>query len=315
MKNQLITMMMAVTIALGVTQVSQSAEGSGVGNGGNDPLSEYQAGLNRELGVSNCGANCGTADLDAWCAKITRVLRRELSKAQLQIQYENFIFANQILRTSLIAASDSLNADPNLGGPMTKRLIDRGLVLVQALDNANLGIGRLGLVTKAHFLVNYVQLILDVEKHLDRPLYIPYLYKYGRCHRRECPGEFRFDLFEQRYIEFAQRQLSFLNNEFTHVVFRDGASEVIPLGNPKAFLVLAELVTSFVAEDLTSNLYAYAYACVVQDLQALSDSLRCYNWYGDKTVYPNDRWAINSSSMEIDHLIHQMNSCSNIYGN
>lgn len=293
----------------------QAIEGTGAGNGGDGSYGEYQERLKRELGVKRCptGQTCGAPDLTAWCAQITRVLKREVDRAQLQVQYNRFAYARQIIVGALRAASNSLDLTPALGSPMTKTLVDRGLVLDMALDDAMPDTLRPTLLTKVKFLSDYVHMILRAEAELDRPYYIPYMYRYGRCTVDSCPSEFSFRDFESRYIEYAKRQLEFVATQFTQSVMRDGAPLVTPVGPPRAFLVAAELVTGFVAQDLRDTLYAYSFACVVADLENLSATIRSYNWTGDRTVFPNDMWAVAGVGQELDRLTTQMNSCSGRY--
>ena len=96
---------------------------------------------------------------------------------------------------------------------------------------------------------------------------------------------------------------------FTEMVMKHGYLEVLPVGNPKAFLKLTELASGFVANDLANNIYAYSNACEIQELDALSENLTAYNLYGDRSVWRNDRWAITSVREILESIGNDINAC------
>jgi hypothetical protein len=301
------------------TSVEIAANGTGVGNGGNSARDVYLSNLKRELAVRQSNGNPSGA-ITAWCSQVSSVLLRERQRAMLQYQYEKLDGAEQILIDALVAAAQSLDNNPN-PKPMTKKLIDRTLIYSQALDQVLSGSDRLSEVTKLNFLFSSVDFIVDVARNLDPPYYIPYQYQYGGCNEG-CPSAFPFQEFERRFVEMAARNLSFVVRDLTEAAPQSGGVQIYPVGDPRAFLTVAALVTSDVAEDLSENLHAYENACAIGDLQTLSSELTSYNLNGDHSIFPNDQWAISQAAEQMSQLSDQIGEnapfCSGydpVYGN
>lgn len=299
----------AAVVAMLLVTSAANAAGTGVGNGGNSARDQYIEKLKRDLVMTSPGivsAGTNPRDIIDWCSRVSATLMRERQRAMLQYQYNRSAAAEQILIDALIVASQSIAVDPEIGGPMTKKLIDRALMYSQALDQALPAEIALSMTTKLNFLFKSVDFIVEVSRDLDMPYYIQYRYQYGGC--RECPPTFDLAGFQGQFVRMAARQLSFVTNNLTEVLRTGGRLEVFPLGDPRGFLTVSELTSAFVAQDLRDNLHAYANACAIRDLESLSQTLTAFNLYGDRTIYPNDRWAVSQVREEMERLEAQIQS-------
>lgn len=315
---------------LTVTSFGFAGDGVGVGNGDPDTREIYIQKLKDEMAESFTSGGRRTpkyhADsISSWCSTVSAVLRRELGRASNALKRNQIGKAELTLVDALVAAAQSIEFDPELGGPMTKTLIDRGLLISDAMDEM-LG-GRccskktkVERLTKVKFLVEYVKFIVRTERELDRSWYIPARYRhnscwtecdadgYGRCWT-ECAPEFDFDGFQKQFIEFAQEQLAFMTTHFTETVKRGRNDRVVPIGDPRAFLKLAELGSQFVADDLRNNVYAYHNACSIIDLEALALELNAYNVFGDRSIWYNEREAIEDTQTRLQDVLSALGGC------
>ncbi len=274
-------------------------------NNGDNGDSQSQADNLQQIGVDMIGNPMLSTSLDniyAWCSRVIRVLRREGQRAKLQLQFNRLDLAMRIVMDSLVAASQTLAVDPTAGGPLTKNLVDRGLVVATALNQRLPSGSRHAQMSKLNFLFDYVDFIVAVESTLDRPYYIPYRYQYSACRWRDagrpdyiyppvCPEQFDYRAFEGQFIEYARKQLEFATR-FTEIVTNYGESRVVPIGNGKAFLTISEFFAKFVADDIRNTLYAYQHACVVVELEILYDKLKRFNLFGDRTYYISEPFAV-----------------------
>ncbi|MEK6705273.1 MAG: hypothetical protein AABZ06_05750 [Bdellovibrionota bacterium] len=311
MKRGVIALTIGAALFAGVFSTSVSAreaQGIGVGNGGSTNRAQYIEKLKSEMFGAQRNASGPLDDLYDWCSRVTRVLGRELSRAELQIQYERMESAKEILMDALVAASQSLDMDPQTGSPTIKRMIDRGVIYADALGQelSKNGSSRLDSLTELHFLTGYIQLIIKTENELDRPFYLPYVHRYNRC--GSCPPEFNLPAFMRKYFEIAKAELRFILTQFTNMDNVGGRLMVTPVGNPIAFLKLAELGSGFIADEIANTFDSYRNACSIRDLVALSETLRDFNVFGDRTVFPNVPWALTQSAVELDRILMELGS-------
>ena len=294
MKNKILLSLFALALPM-----FADARGTGVGNGGDSARTAYIEKLKRELSISS-----KKQDMDSlydWCSRVTRMLRREKGRAMIQIQSDNLRAAEETLKDALVVASQSLRVDPQQSTPMTKRMIDRGVIYADGIEHALPKNTRLNLLTSIDFMTGFIDLIFRVDEGLDRPYYIPYHYRYGRC-RDACDG---FDLraFERLYLEYARAELLFVVEHSVNEDMRDGRIIVTPIGKPEAFLKLAELSSGLLAREISETLESYRNACVVTDLESLNEILRDYNLFGDRSYFPNFRYAVEGAAMEIRRIL------------
>ncbi len=292
-----------------------AASGTGVGSGGNDSRDQYLAKLmGRKIKIS---PQTLYTEISQWCSDVVIVLKKEKARAAVQLQRKgNAVLAEQILVDAMLAAAESLDIASEQASPVTKSLIDNGLFYSQALD-ATLGSAPLATQTKLNFLFSYVDFIIQKEKSLDRPYFIPYRYRYKSCWsacgnakyscwEENCEADFNFKAFAKEYVDFGKEQIEFVLDKFTE---QDGRGRIVPLGSPIAFLKLAELVSKQVAQDLSNNLYAYAHACSIRELEALSANLEAFNLYGDNSIYYNTANAVQAVHDELRNIANSLNGC------
>lgn len=292
--------------------------GTGVGSGGDGAHAAYIAKLKSELsmGTSHLAPSNIQQNVDhlyEWCARVTRMLRREQGRALLQLQVNQLDAAKQTLKDALIVASQSLAFRPDLGSPMTKRMIDRGVVYLDGIETALSSKGantRLDLMTLIDFMSGFVDLIIKTEAKFDRPYYIPYAYQYHRC-QYGCtdPAAFDFRAFFDRYSEYAKEELNFVVTHSVNQAKQGDRLVVTPVGRAEAFLKLAELSTHLLADEISQTLQGYQHACMVSDMKLLSETLMNFNLFGDRTYFPNTRYAVEASTVEINRLLGNFN-CS-----
>jgi hypothetical protein len=268
--------------------------GGGVGNGGEASRKAYIKKLKDELGELQLRKSTQTEEITGWSSKVANMLKTEMERAERRISKQNDLdAAKQIMQDALAVAGDSLELEPELAKPITKTLIDRGLMILIALDDTLDVSKKFDLKTEVNFLFDYMGFIIKKEKELDRDWYIPYRYKYyDRC-RDRCEKEFDYDAFERKYIRYAQEQIEFVLDHLAEIKKdRDGEEVPVPVGNAKAFLRVAELVTDFASEDISENLHANNYTCVIDELSALSTELMSYNLFDDRSYFSDDADAV-----------------------
>lgn len=241
-------------------------------------------------------------DISDWCNFAAVVLKRELAAANKQIYYNQLDSAFVILQDALTNLSSQIELGDSTG-PMTKALIDRGVILAKAIDETLTDtdgekMGVRAVKSKIDFLTRYVEFIIETNENLDQSWYIPYYYHYRHRQPQECK-EFNFRELEIRYLKFAAKQLRFAYENFTTIVYSDGRYRVYSIGPDKTFFKLAELSAAFVAEDLSNNLYADHFIRQIEELKSLSRSLSKLNTSGiDSTEWVNHAHA-RSTTREI----------------
>ena len=288
--------------------------GTGVGNGGDGAHAAYIEKLKRELGVHGVHDRNRTVDsVSEWCSNVTRILRREQGRSEMQLNHGQFAIAERTLKDALTVASESMDDNPDLGNPMTKRMVDRGVVYADGIETA-LATGSYSetgnLVTEIYFLKGFIDLIVQVERDVDHPYYIPYAYKYRHCNEAECRGEFDFRAFMARYLDYVKSELNFVREYMTHRDFVEGELKITPAGRPEAFLKLAELSSGFLADEISNTLDAYRDACAIVDLQGLSSTLVDFNLYNDRSIYPTFHDALAQVTEELDNISKELNVTS-----
>ncbi|OFZ79639.1 MAG: hypothetical protein A2583_04200 [Bdellovibrionales bacterium RIFOXYD1_FULL_53_11] len=244
----------------------------------------------------------------AWCSRAIPILEREMWRAHIELQFQRFAMARRILKNAMLAAQYSMSVDPRVGGPILRTMAERGVILMTALDSAMPWHDRNTEVSKTNFAIEYVGRMIKAGRTLDRVYFVPWIYRYNRCYNN-CPESFNFAMMEKQYLKFAKSQLDFLLNKFA-IIEKDEhgrVSNVFPVGNARMFLVLGELVSQYVAMDLSHNLYAYSQACAVSDLTSLAETLAQYNRTG--AGFPNEVWALTFAASELDRILGGMSSC------
>lgn len=232
-------------------------------------------------------------EISQWCDDIAAILGEELSNAGMSMQMGDLAGAKQILDRALREAAASIHLNPSLRKPMTLVMIGRGITLSRALDRV-MGNSRPELLAKVNFLSGFVQLVIAKSNEMDSSYYLPYYYQYGAC-GGHCPAEFDFGAFQNRVIEFGAALLQFTYEHLTIETSRG----TFPAGDPRAFLKAAELVSAYVAQDVTMTLGSYANACVIADLKRLSRRVAAFN--NGHGGYPNYPIAVAVVKQELEY--------------
>ncbi len=288
---------------------SLQAGGTGVAGGLPDARQERIDRIKADIGAIQemDRPRGGYEEYLAWCSSVSSKLRRELHRAMLLVSRDNYPGAIAVLSEALIAANDSFTSEVKGSGPMTKRLVARGVELDRALE-AKLPKQSLQTpATRLNFLAEYINFIIKIEADFDRAWYVPYYYDYRHRRPCDCP-EFDFREFERRKIEVAELQLRFTVEKFVdRVVHHDRRRgerqwDIFPVGLSQAFLKIAELESSFAAEDIAGTTYAQQERCVIQDLVGLSEDLYKYNETSDQSSFPDDRWALVLTVREFERI-------------
>ena len=207
-----------------------------------------------------------------------------------------------ILKESLERVA--LNPDPYVVGALTVKAIERGPVLVAAVEEYISGEAS-SLKVLNHFLFKYYDFIFEVASKLDRPYFRG---NYCYQHRGPCYGD--VDKIEKLYIKFAFAQTRMVLRNF--VIQDKHSSNVSPKGSPAAFLKALEYMSAWTAQDIEGTLYSQYYACRVEALWWLSDSLASYN-AGGMSGYPNDIIAINRAYYQAKNLSYDVNrQCTSV---
>lgn len=320
-KTTVTVFVLSVMIA-STAAIANGREGTGVG-GTNSKRDQYLQKLKRELGPKvkvRLDPKSRDAGLAEWCSRVATMLRREKRNAEFAVRNGELAVAEQIVIDALVTAAESMEFDPDLGAPLTKTYIDRGLMISQALDET-LRFHRQALMTKLNFLFSYVDFVVKVDSELDRPFYINYRFGHSSCWDRcrlslsdtcysECQPAFSFKGFQRRYLEFARRQLDMVVSVFTEAVYTPEYTGYRPLGAPEAFLKAAELEAGYVADDISENLYAYAQACAVRRLEEVEATLQMYNIDYSRRIFPSKPAAVNEVANELISVSGSISSCT-----
>ena len=271
-------------------------EGTGVGNGGGGFVEANTSALASQLGMPGQSRD----DLAAWCGRASGLLRQELYRAQRQIALNRMETARQILIAAFRAVAQSGDGG-GLVRPMVARMAERAIIISQALEEKLPGSGRIEVLSKVRFLEKFATFVVNQQAGFDRDFYIPYMTEHRGCGTRRCNTGFDFDGFEQRFFRLAVDQLQFVSDQFTTAHGSTGM--IYPRGNPAVFLVLSQMMSGYVAQDIRETFEAYPNACAVMDLESLEEVLRQYNWCGDRTRFYDDADAVNEVQLELDRVL------------
>jgi hypothetical protein len=299
------------------TPVHAYEGGIGAGNGGGTSRDVYLAKIKQKLDRLRIGSSTHEYEVGNWCSNVGGVLSSELDRAVTQIQRNQPATAQQILIDSLVIAGQSIEINGSFAAPMTKTLIDRGLMISQALDESIPANDLRYLQNKLNFLVNYVQFVIRTNRELDRVYYVPAHYRKTHCGRggngNGCIGDFDYAAYESRYILFAKEQLSFSSQKFLDQVCFGNECGPRPIGMSIAYLKITELLTAFASEDLSSSLFASRFSCQINELDKISSELRDFN-AGDRSIWNSNRDALRDSAAGVDWVIRLLNEENCGYG-
>ena len=243
------------------------------------------------------------------CDSAVGQLRRALRIAEFH--QGNFVAIRQILVAGL---ANALREIPSKVDPLTKRAVERGLVLNSQFMG---GCGSLqGPVlsecqdlarrTAVYFLSKYYDYILGSVYPLDHDYWIPYYARYRDCRYDDngCwPQGFR-DRFFVAYKASARALLQFYIGD-------DGGGMPEALAMDSYELHVAEHVLKWAADDLNLDLFRRRFACVDSELQDAAHDLADYN-AGNRMIFANSRQAVEYARSEARGAVESLggNQCT-----
>src|SRR3989344_8787604 len=95
---------LGLMMAIFMMPIAYTHAGVGVGNGGEGDHAAYIEKLKQELGVLDRRSvrdPLNPDDLYEWCSRVTRLLKRELMRANRQMERDQLLLAKQILKDAL----------------------------------------------------------------------------------------------------------------------------------------------------------------------------------------------------------------------
>lgn len=309
------TVTLLLTASLMTTTAALANDGTSVGNGGIGARDAYLENLRKTMGppldISRNPKDLDTAQwipgIKKWCGNAIGIIDSALNEVRGYLVHgdkEEYAAAEQMMEDSLLMAAQSLVVDPKQGGPMTKRLVDRGLIISQAMDFAIPHPEENDQVSKLRFLVNFGDFIVKTESFLDREWYIPYQYE-----RRDLRTSEWLDQFQRKYVLYAYKQLVFSMKYFLDIQERWEYGtlyrKVTSIGSEKIFLNIAELMTAFVASDLENSIFSNMFGYSIHRLQRLSSMLAQHN-LGQGRRFGSDQAAIQYAFDEMIAVAHNL---------
>ncbi len=301
-----------VTVFFTMTSTANSLIGTGAGNGGNGPRQSDNtttvAQLQPEETQNNQQDNKAVdyevySDLGPlyyWGNNSIHELRSALHSARLQIIKGFYNKAGQVLIDALSNTSKSFpKKTVDHGSPLTKKLIDRGILYARNIKTAfqEGGFTKTEIHTETYFLEGYVQMIINAWEEIDQDYYIPYYHSYERrCSPHYYCEDFSYIDFHRKYIEYVIKEIEFVLNNFTeesHIVYR--GPMILPIGDVRAVLLISEIMSIKVSKDILETLWPYKYGYIAFRLQELHKNLKDFNRKNNRLVYPDAVAALNSS--------------------
>lgn len=228
------------------------------------------------------------------CNNATGVLKKALARA---LWYGQPTKQRAILNQGLKDAYVLVSSDYGFS-LLTKQAVLRGL----EIDRTISGACRTGqedclereVRVAVLALAQSYDLIINKVVPLDMDYNIPYHQKYAsHCRSYDClPGDFA-SRFLVRYADSAAALLDFYLGTDPRPELGGRPLRLLPeaLGSDYYELRVAERISKWAAADLNKDLFRRAFACVIADLDILSNSLERYN-NGMNDEFPNSKFAV-----------------------
>lgn len=249
----------------------------------------------RKEGGSNVGgSDSGSEFVLEWCRGNVALLNRYRQQATLALLDNDSIGARALLEAGLVKALERKSAQ-GLDRSLTYKAVSRGLELASALSNEP----TVTADSQVAALLSYYDFISLIAAKVDIDLYIPYHYTYlPGCPSGNCEG---FDIagFEKRFIDYARAQLKWFDESFVSEV---SVTDVTPRHSAKAYLKVLEFISKYVADDLENSLWRSKYACTIDTMRIMSDSLAAHN-AGNMAFYRNDKYAVFLTHKDVAQTI------------
>lgn len=254
-------------------------------------------------GGTNVGGGTISSDISFhWCCSSAVTLEEYLSLSKLKLNSTGSYYqANKILVNGMIAGLKSNNKSAHT---FTFKALERGLQIASFL-----GVGKPYNCRKANWRFNnilkkYYKFVLKhVSRDLDLNGYVPYLEAQSNLNIRE---------FESRFVKYASSQLIWMNDNLTTGRIISGEGEIAPVGDASDYLLVAQLMSIFTAEDLINSLWNKRFTCAIEKLINLHDIILRYDPKGNHEMseheYEDDRIAVNMVSYKLEEIIKKISS-------
>ena len=303
-------------IFLTTSTAGSHSMGTGVGNGTDGPrnndntqaahgLDYEQASKTYEgsMGAKRYTVNYEVYDdlspLHHWGNNSINTLQTALYSAQTQIEIGSYGKAKALLVDALNAASKAFPKQTvDHGSPLTKKLVDRGILYSRSIQTAFQKDGwTTGEVqTEIYFLYGYVEMIIEAWEEIDQNYYIDYYHS----HRRRCSPhyycrDFNYREFHRKYIDYVIKEINFVLKNFTKEASLGYTGYVVvPVGDIRAVLLISEIMSLATSKDILGTLWAHDYSYIAYRLQELHRNLAKFNKEGYRFVYPDGKAVLNS---------------------
>ncbi|MEK6707070.1 MAG: hypothetical protein AABZ06_14930 [Bdellovibrionota bacterium] len=236
-------------------------------------------------GSNNGGSGRGSGYMAKWCNDAIGILEHYKQKAQTLLISNPKDDVVSMLESGLDKALEGYT-DQNPEFSLTFRVLTRGKDIAAAVEEITRGQSSSG-ETRLMVLDSFYDFAIKVVSSVDSVYYIPWRYRDPDNYERIMNEQ---DLFEQRFAEYARKQIKWVNGAFASFDPELGAT---PTGDKRVYLKIAELVTLHAAEDLSDSLWAIKYGCLIQKLKLLNADLALHSSGSTLAFGGNDKIAIN----------------------
>ncbi|MDD4975722.1 MAG: hypothetical protein PHY93_15300 [Bacteriovorax sp.] len=250
---------------------------------------------NMVQGGSNIGGgNNGSEYMATWCKGQSSLLRNYRDRAQLKVNNTgDYNLANKILNDGMIQALKSLKTENE--SFLIKSLV-RGLEIARNLDADSAKNTVRKAMTTNHILANYYNFMLEtVAKNLDLGAYIPYIQSSNDQMDENAAH------FEENFVVYASSQLDWITENLTRESRLGDKIIVVPVGDAKALIKVAIILTKGTADDLDESLWNYRFSCAISDLQVLNETITSYD-QGNREMFDDEKVAVGYLASEIKRI-------------
>jgi hypothetical protein len=216
-------------------------------------------------------SNRGQDWISQWCNDV--IYKLSLARQQAtQAEYQGkWVDAVNILIGGLREIDLTDSAIRN--GPFTAKAVARGIEMFEIVAEATQATPNAP-ATMIHFLKAYYRFVEYVAQYLD----IQFFWTHSQCMWCSTNNLYTDNLFEMNYKQYASKQVEMVLAALAGKSRDAGMYPVYPLGSGEAFLKALEYATMVAAEDLSVSIYNTQYACMIQELRAVSQSIAAFNF-------------------------------------
>ncbi len=247
-------------------------------------------------GTNIGGGNTSHEFTAQWSRNQIATLQKYKKRARTKLNRRGDYFAaNKILVNGMKVVLMKTTTNTSF----TRKALVRGVAIANFI-----GAGKPGHSNRTnrsiHNILNqyYHFVIDDVARNLDLYSYIPYL-------RRDRAVAFDATVFERNFVAYAAAQLKWVNDHLATLSYHRREMQITPIGNSEEYLFVSQLTTMNTAKDLTESLWSYRFACAIDALTVLNESIANYN-LGNRDIYEDEKDAIATIYIEIEDNINKI---------